>query len=93
MPKRQKASAADLMRLNDAHLKVVLAELEESTTVVRLGWPRALELVDSDPEKALEALVDIQIQLRNFARLEVLELLRLVVLFSNRLDKELPDAE
>ena len=86
-----KRLAADYLETVDPTIRLILAELAENSGRVARAWSMAVLSVRSNPERALEELVNAEIHLDNHIRIELADALRAVRAASNRLDRELPD--
>jgi hypothetical protein len=86
-----KQSAADYLENVDPGVRIILAELTENSGLVARAWATSLMAVRSDPERALESLVEAEIHLNLHIRLELRDTLRAVRAAIALLDQELPD--
>jgi hypothetical protein len=84
-------TAADYVDRYDEHMTVVLGDLIEHANEVLAWWVAGREQVRTDPELALRTLVDAEINLSVYLRIERVEALRHIRAATNRLDAELPD--
>lgn len=87
-----KQSAAAYIESQNASVSVILAELAESAGVIARSWHLAVEAVRRhDPDRAQTNLVDAEIRLHHFVRLELQDTLRPTRRAIELLDRELPD--
>jgi hypothetical protein len=70
---------------------VTLAEMNENAGLISRAWAMAVLTARSDPDHALEELIEAEIHLNHHLRLELRDALRNVRAAINRLDRELPD--
>jgi hypothetical protein len=90
---RRKLSAAEYVERHDNEMRIILGELVENAAKASLHWEAARRVVRNSPEKALTELVEAQIALATFIRIERTDALRVVGRASDLLDDELPDSD
>jgi hypothetical protein len=67
-----------------------LAELAEYAGSIAVQWALAVELANRDPERATDRLIDAEIKLNHFVRLELADSLRAIRAAIKRFEAELP---
>lgn len=94
MPERslnRRLTAAEFVADRNSEVSIILAELVESAGLVARSWQLAVGSVATDPERALQHLVDAQVRLENHVRLERIDTLKVIRQAIRKLDAELPD--
>ena len=91
--KRYPKSASEFLAVRNEEVSIILAELAESAGLVARSWHLAVNNVASNPERALENLVDAEIRLNHHMRLGLSDTLGIIRAAEGRLDRELPDDE
>lgn len=86
-----KVSAETWPRGEDGEIRIILAELAESSGLANALWARAIDVLARDPDQAQTWLVDLEIRLEHFVRPELEDTLKVVREGIRRLDAELPD--
>lgn len=89
MKTRSKKGAADYLVNRDDEVRIILAELAESTGVVAFHWSLAVVEARRDRASALKHLVDSETRLTQFVRLEVTDALSAIRAAISRLETEL----
>jgi hypothetical protein len=87
----RRLTAADFVAARNSEVSIILAELTESTGLVARSWQFAVGSVASDPERALEHLIDAEVRLENHVRLERIDTLNVIRKAIKKLNAELPD--
>jgi hypothetical protein len=90
---RSRRSAAAFIEWNERPVGVILAELGESAGAVARSWHLAAEAVGTNPRLALQHLVEAELRLDSFVRLELRDTIRPIREAIKRLDAEIPDAD
>lgn len=86
-------SAREWLLRKDAAVRIMAAEMVANATQIELRWREAISRLDSAPSEALAKLVDMEILLQHFVRVEWEDLLESARAGSALLDAELPDDE
>lgn len=79
------------LRAADGGIRIILAELAESSGRANVLWSRAIDVLSTNPDQALTWLVELEIQLEHSVRPELEDTLKVVREGMARLDAELPE--
>jgi len=84
-------SAADYLASRDGEARIIFSEMAESAAIVARAWTSVAQLVTTNPDEALTALIEAKIRLESFLPIEVEDGLRIVQELATLIDRELPD--